>query len=230
MNRHRLFERLLAHRDDLGSVNRSRLEKHLRSCSECREVAAQYAEDEAALRFLAQTRPPTGLRTAVLAAVDRKESRVSPRRTKKPAVFGATGTLVTCAVLLATVLARQGAQPTPRTGLMAKGYTFSYSYHGATVDRTSAERVALAFFPGHVQSAVLARVRNSRTPGLGSHGRVCWVVSIVPPQGTAVAQPGNTWLDIASASPGDVLRIQFLVVFIDATQGNFVVASSTESA
>jgi hypothetical protein len=81
-----------------------------------------------------------------------------------------------------------------------------------------------------VSAVGLARVINERTPAFGPGGRLCWMISIVPPDGPLLTQPGNTWLDAASAQGRALPRTGYLVVFVDAKRGTFVLASSADSA
>jgi hypothetical protein len=67
--RHERFEIMLAWREELSLPDQVRLYGHLRACVACKNTAQLYAENRARLRPLAMTRPPPGLREAILDAV-----------------------------------------------------------------------------------------------------------------------------------------------------------------
>jgi hypothetical protein len=244
MNRHDRYRRLVARQAELKGQDVRSLEAHLLACSECRELAAGYDAQDAALRPLGQVYPPTGLRAAVLASVDQRP------RARRGASWGKAGfsmgrpggvwltSALAVALLLAggvgvtTLISNSSSPPhVARTqlALARKGYTVIPTHAHVLVGPQAARQVALAFFSGRVSAVTLARVENIRTPAFGNQGRLCWLVSIVPPGSPLVAPPGNTWLD--AAAPSSALSpTGYIVVFVDAKRGNFVLASSADSA
>lgn len=73
MIRHEQFRTMLVWQDELSPVERATLNRHLADCSDCRGHALLYAENRARLRALAQLRPPSELREAVIDAVEDAE-------------------------------------------------------------------------------------------------------------------------------------------------------------
>jgi hypothetical protein len=238
VNRHDTHRRLLARCDELKGREAERLRAHLLVCDACRELARGYDVQDAMLRPLGQIRPPPALRDAVLASIDRREETNKEPRHTPPAGRLRTwflGGVVAASVVIAgafgaTSLLDRGSPPSVQMALAKKGYTLLFSRAPAPIGRNVAKQIALAFFPGRVSGVRLARVLNGRAPAFGPGGRLCWMISIVPPDGPLLTQPGNTWLDAASAQGRALPRTGYLVVFVDAKRGTFVLASSADSA
>ncbi len=105
---------------------------------------------------------------------------------------------------------------TTRT-LLADNVTLSPPLGDPTVSRTAAATVATAAFPGAaVREEVLARVRNTHlSPPLDDS---CWVVSIMP--------AGGIWSPSAGGPGGKRMRGTYFLVFVDASTGRFIYATS----
>lgn len=110
---HREFLDLAAARLDgpLGADEERRLAEHLATCTPCRERAAAYESDRAALRALSQLPPPRDLWSRTAAALDREQARParwSGRRSllgraARPSPPAAPGVLAAGAVLVVAV-------------------------------------------------------------------------------------------------------------------------------
>lgn len=229
MNDHDAMQQLLARRSELGEAEDARLRSHLRGCSDCRERAEEYASQDLILGTLAEGRPPVGLRAAVLSRVDaRPQRRYLAGRRLLSSRLVAPLSLACMALLLVlgwVALRANVQQPVIHSALVRGGYTLNDAGGAAGVQRQTAERIALALFPGRVRAATLATVRSHRSPAFGTRGRLCWMVQIVPPSGAVVAQPGSTWLDTTASSSSRAAHVQALIVFVDARYGTFVLAS-----
>ncbi len=109
MRRHGAFRHLLAERAGLAPAQAARLQAHLQECAECRELAAEYARQDAFLRTLAIPEPGPALRHGVfrrVAELPRPARRV-PRRLL---VFAP---LAVAVLVLSTMLVRHGSGGKP---------------------------------------------------------------------------------------------------------------------
>ncbi|HEX6507905.1 MAG TPA: hypothetical protein VF221_09760 [Chloroflexota bacterium] len=233
MNRHATFREMLARRAELTTMEEGRLQDHLRVCQECLQTAEVYATQDALLAPLAQVRSHAGLRLAVLHSANQLVD--VPRRRWWTGARGVAlaGVVLSLLLLLGGgLLAGSFRQNSPETvGVLAeKGYHLAAPHESALVSKRAAERVALALFPGQVQRSVLATVRNERTPAFRGQNRLCWIVSVVPPNETDVVPPADPWLDTMSARRGGIAHVQYFLVFVDARTGAFVLASSADAA
>lgn len=233
MNRHGRFREMLARRVELTATEEAGLRDHLERCQDCSWTAQRYEAQDALLTSLARVRPPTGLRTAVLSSVDQLAT-TPPRR---PWAGGRGAALVAAVMLLLLLVGRalftgtfqHGTSETARV-LAAKGYQLTTPQGNVTVSRQAAVRLALALFPGQVQGSELAAVRNKRTPAFRGQNRLCWIVSIVPASGTGLVTSADPWLDGTSAKRGEMARVRYFLVFVDARTGAFVLASGADTA
>ncbi len=109
MKRHGAFRHLLSERAGLAPAQAARLQAHLQECVECRELAAEYARQDAFLRTLAIPEPGPALRHGVfqrVAQLPRPTRRMPPRLL----VFAPLAVVV---LVLSTVLVRHGAGSKP---------------------------------------------------------------------------------------------------------------------
>ncbi len=110
MKRHNAFRHLLAERAGLAPAPAARLQAHLQECAECRELAAEYARQDAFLRTLPIPEPGPALRRGVFQRVAElprpKYWRVPPRLL----VFAPLAVVV---LVLSTMLVRHGAGSKP---------------------------------------------------------------------------------------------------------------------
>lgn len=135
MNRHRVFEQLLARRGELTAPEEAQLAGHLAGCVRCREAAASYVQQDLALRPLAWERG-SEVQQRVLAEIDRVAAR-PPRRAAVSLSWVRGLTLrATLAVMVASAIivnlpvhATAGAARSPFgawtwTSCNAQGYAF----------------------------------------------------------------------------------------------------------
>lgn len=100
--------------------------------------------------------------------------------------------------------------------LAASGFALTAPTASASTSDAQAVKRALSEFPGAtVRDSTLALVANPEVPILGD-GRLCWVISIVP--------PGGIW-SVSSGVPGHSrLPGSYRLVFVDASTGDFVLS------
>lgn len=240
MNDHSDFEEMLSRRDELTIPEEAVLQEHLAGCAGCRQDAIAYAALDSLLRAQAEAEETDELLHAVQVRV-----RGSITRQQSPIGTAARSylwTIPTAAVLVvAALLAVQRyvpsgshrvvvpvnpivpVRPAPSTGPggntspratvirsspgggIVPGVYLDRPDGKAAVPSSAALRVAWRRWPrAHIRNVRLARVRAPNMPAV--NGRLCWVVSAAG----ALPQAGRG----------------YLVVFVDAHSGRFILAES----
>lgn len=110
MRRHDAFRHLLADRAGLAPAQADRLQVHLQECVECRELAAEYARQDAFLRTLPIPEPGPALRRGVFQRVAELPRPKYGRVSLRLLVFAP---LVVAVLVLSAVLARHGSGSRP---------------------------------------------------------------------------------------------------------------------
>jgi len=162
---HDKLRQMLARRHELTEKQSSTLKTHLRSCAECRLLAAEYDLQDTALRPLGPQAAPAGLRSAILTRVA-VDTAVSSSRRPAWRPFAQAGLAV--AVLAAVVLvAVQGwSLLTSRQRLLSE----------AAAIRTALRHTVVAL-DRHLPPTVHVRARLGKYPGVDT----AWLVTISGP-------------------------------------------------